>query len=128
MKKIFIMFTGLALTVLTTHFSFAVDLFKKEKFNYDSQGKRDPFFSIDSIPKDTEVLGTTAVTAAEKIKDIHITSIIYGPPNSSILIGDDILSVGQTIPGYSNVMIRKIDKDYVVFEVDGEMVESSIAN
>ncbi len=116
--------------IFAAHFAFAVDLLKKEKFSYDSKGKRDPFVSIDSAPKEQTVEAQVALTPADKLKQkgITITSIVWDARNPSILIGDDILGVGQTIPNHSDVIIRDIEKDYVVFEVDGEMVEVTITN
>ena len=41
----------------------------------------------------------------------------------AILINDEILEEGDTVQG---VIIRNIEQDYVVFEIDSELVEVPI--
>ena len=103
--------------------SFAAEDSQK-KFQYDSKGKRDPFVPIDAREVETETIQPVdaGLTPKEKLenKGIVVSSIVWDANNPAILIGDSILEVGQTVKG---VIIRAIEKDYVVFEVDGELVE-----
>jgi hypothetical protein len=109
-------------------FLFATDLSETEKFIYDSKGKRTPFYHVSAAQQETGITAVKGVTAVDKLKEmgITITSIVWDAKNPSILVGDDILGLGQTIPAHNNVIIRRIEKDYAIFEVDGEMVEMSI--
>jgi hypothetical protein len=95
---------------------------KKEKFIYDSKGKRDPFFPITSVREEAVKERTQYLSPRQKLekKGIVVTSIVWDPVNPAILINDDILEIGDTVQG---VIIRAIEQDYVVFEVDGELVE-----
>jgi hypothetical protein len=123
MKKmfaIFVLFFG------SVTFLFAEDLVvEAEKFIYDSKGKRTPFFHVNAALQGTIITTVAGANAVDKLKQmgITITAILWDAKNPNILVGDDILSLGQTIPAHDNVIIRKIEKDYVIFEVDGEMVE-----
>jgi len=97
-----------------------------KEFIYDSQGKRDPFFKISAVKESTNIeYSETSLTPKQKLNKLGVfpSSIIYDENSPAILIGDDILEVGSTIKG---VIIRAIEKDYVVFEIDGEITEYSL--
>lgn len=94
---------------------------KSEKFMYDSKGKRDPFFYIEEkVEQKTEV--SVVMTPKEKLKQkgVIVSSIVWDPNNPAILVNDDILEVGDAVQG---VVIRAIEQEYVVFEIDGELIE-----
>jgi len=104
---------------------FPYNLFAKE-FIYDSQGKRDPFFKVSEVKENNTIeYAETSLTPKQKLAKLGVfpSSIIYDENSPAILIGDEILEVGSTIKG---VIIRAIEKDYVVFEIDGEITEYSL--
>lgn len=95
----------------------------KEKFVYDSKGKRDPFFKEEVVKESGSIEPVEKnLSPMEKLnnKGISVSSIVWDPRNPAILINDDILEVGDSIKG---VVIRAIEKEFVVFEIDGELVE-----
>lgn len=95
----------------------------KEKFVYDSKGKRDPFFKEEVIKESGDITPVEKnLSPMEKLnnKGITVSSIVWDPRNPAILINDDILEVGDSIKG---VVIRAIEKEFVVFEIDGELIE-----
>lgn len=101
---------------------------KRDKFTYDSKGKRDPFFQTDTAPQVEEPGQKTApaMTPKEKLakRGIVVSSIMWDKKKPAILINDEILEEGDTVQG---VIIRTIEKDYVVFEIEGELVEVPVA-
>ena len=100
---------------------------KKEKFTYDSKGKRDPFFAIEEAkPMDDGVQPLVqTLSPKDKLakKGIVINSIMWDSKKPATLINDEILEEGDTVQG---VIIRNIEQDYVVFEIDSELVEVPI--
>lgn len=98
----------------------------KEKFTYDSKGKRDPFFQTENVKPSGDIIqAVEKKTPREILKDrgIVINSIVWDPKKPAILINDSILEEGDSIQG---VIIRNIEKDSVFFEIEGEVVEVSI--
>ena len=117
----------MTISVLTIFSCFADSVDKKEKFTYDSKGKRDPFYAIEeSKPADDGVQPVVSVLSPkDKLtkKGIVVNSIMWDSKKPAILINDEILEEGDTVQG---VIIRNIEQDYVVFEIDAELVEVPI--
>lgn len=117
----------IGISVLTIFSCFADPEDKKEKFTYDSKGKRDPFYAVEEAkPAEDGVQPVVqALTPKEKLakKGIVVSSIMWDAKKPAILINDEILEEGDTVQG---VIIRNIEQDYVVFEIDGELVEVPI--
>lgn len=114
----------MTISVLTVFSCFAEPVEKKEKFTYDSKGKRDPFYALEEAkPTEDGVQPVAkAVSAKEKLaqKGIIVSSIMWDSRKPAILINDEILEEGDTVQG---VIIRNIEQDYVVFEIDAELIE-----
>ncbi|MBN2144560.1 MAG: hypothetical protein JW774_08045 [Candidatus Aureabacteria bacterium] len=102
---------------------------KKENFVYDSKGKRDPFFAVseDTGPKVPEP-SLDELTGRQKLEKagIKLNTIVWDMKRPAILVdGDDnIYGIGDRVKGIA--VIRTVEKEYVVFEVDGELVEVTI--
>lgn len=115
---------SLCIMVLLISLPWAIAEDDQRKFQYDSKGKRDPFIPIDERVQESETIELIdeGMTPAEKLKSrgIHVNSIVWDATSPVILVGDNLLEVGQSIQG---VIIRAIERDFVVFEVDGELVE-----
>jgi len=95
------------------------------RFIYDHKGKRDPFFAtVEQVEEVTGPVDTTSPSERIKQLGITVTSIVWDANNPAVLIGDAILEVGHEVKG---VIIRAIEKDFVVFEVEGELVEVPIS-
>lgn len=118
-------FLNLTVVILATSFAITCCMADTEKFMYDSKGKRDPFFPVSQAIKSDVGPKDLSLSPIEKLKakGVHVSSIIWSENNPSILINDDILEVGQSFKG---IVIRAIERDFVVFEVDGEVVEYPI--
>ena len=115
-------------SIMTAISCFAEPVDKKEKFTYDSKGKRDPFYAVEEAKPVEEGVQPVAqtISAKDKLakKGIVVSSIMWDSKKPVILINDEILEEGDTVQG---VIIRNIEQDYVVFEIDGELVEVPIA-
>lgn len=118
----------LTISVLGLFSCFADPVDKKEKFTYDSKGKRDPFYAIEEAKPAEDGVQPVAQSLSPKDKlaqkGIVVSSIMWDSKKPAILINDEILEEGDTVQG---VIIRNIEQDYVVFEIDGELVEVPIA-
>lgn len=96
-------------------------LFAEEGFKYDAKAKRDPF-----VPLVSEG-GTYAsdAYAISSIKDIRLEGIVWDEANGSVaIINGEIVKEGEAI-GIAKVL--KIEKDGVVFEVEGEELRLDLA-
>lgn len=117
----------ISISILTIFSCFAEPVEKKEKFTYDSKGKRDPFFAIEEAKPADDGIQPVVQTLSPKDKlakkGIVINSIMWDSKKPAILINDEILEEGDTVQG---VIIRNIEQDYVVFEIDSELVEVPI--
>lgn len=97
----------LILIVAQTFFSIAF----AEKFRYDRQDKRDPFFISTDRPQTIEST-TTASPAHFKLE-----GVIVDPNGASMAIIDGtIIKLGEKVGGYQ---VKKISKDGVLFS-DGD--------
>ena len=117
----------MTISVMAVFSCFAEPMDKKEKFTYDSKGKRDPFYGVEEAkPAEDGVQPVVqTMSAKDKLakKGIIVSSIMWDAKKPAILINDEILEEGDTVQG---VIIRNIEQDYVVFEIDGELVEVPI--
>lgn len=103
-------------TLLTTGI-----LFAEEGFEYDAKAKRDPFVPLVSgrgaYVSDAYAIGS--------IKDIRLEGIVWDEAKGSVvIINGEIVKEGQEI---GVVKVLKIEKDGVVFYVDGEEVRVNLA-
>lgn len=120
-----ILMSGLIL-IITALCAWSDEGSRGAKFTYDAKGRRDPFF-IQDVKQTGEVRAVEHIlTPKEKLaqRNIVVSSIVWDPRRPAILINDEILEEGSTIQG---VIIRTIEKEYVVFEIDGELVEMPIS-
>jgi type II secretory pathway component PulC len=90
--------------------------FAEEGFKYDPKSKRDPF-----VPLISETGGYTSdAYEASAIEDIRLEGIVWDNVKGSIaIINGEIAKEGDFL---GSVKVLKINKDSVVFDVNGEGV------
>lgn len=103
-------------------FLIAIAAFAEEKFTYDAKGKRDPF-----VPLVSE--GGVYISDAygiSGIKDIRLEGIVWDEAKGSIaIINGEIVREGQKI-GAAEIL--RIEKDTVIFNIDGEETRLNLVN
>jgi len=101
----------LILLLLSTKLTFA-----EEGFRYEAKAKRDPF-----VPLISE--GGSYVSDAygiSSIRDVRLEGIVWDEAKGSIaIINGEIVKEGQDV---GVVKVLRIEKDGVVFELDGQEV------
>ncbi len=103
---------GIALIAAMTGF-----LYAQETFEYDAKGKRDPFVPLVS-GQGVYVSDAYGIT---NIKDIRLEGIVWdGTKGSIAIVNGEIIREGQEI---GSVKVIKIERDAVLFDVDGETVK-----
>jgi len=110
-------FTKQAILVLSTYGIMAGLAYGEEAFKYDPKGRRDPF-----IPLISES-GWYASDACEAsaVEDIRLEGIVWDDVKGSIaIINGEIAKEGDVI---GSIKILKINKDNVIFQVNGEDVK-----
>ena len=93
------------------------EVFAEEGFKYNAKSRRDPF-----IPLISET-GSYASDAyeASAIEDIRLEGIVWDDVNGSIaIINGEIAKEGDSL---GSVKILKINKDSVIFDVNGESLK-----
>ena len=110
MGRVKILFAGIV--IFTAVFAFA-----EEGFKYDAKGNRDPFMPLVS-EGGVYVSDAYGITG---IKDVRLEGIVWDEAENSVaIINGEIVKEGQEI---GSVKVLKIEKDGVVFDVDGENVK-----
>lgn len=116
-------------------FTFNIFSEEKDKFRYDEKGKRDPFFKVE-VPLPDEICSKCGKKYENcicedkdpivEIKELGLlpNAIMMGDGDPAILVGDDILGIGDA---KGPIIVRDIDKSYVVYEFKGELVEIAIS-
>ncbi|MDP2981585.1 MAG: general secretion pathway protein GspB [Candidatus Omnitrophota bacterium] len=91
--------------------------FAEEGFKYDAKSRRDPF-----IPLISETGGYASdAYEASAIEDIRLEGIVWDDVNGSIaIINGEIAKEGDSL---GSVKILKINKDSVIFDVNGESLK-----
>ena len=91
--------------------------FAEEGFKYDAKSRRDPF-----IPLISETGGYASdAYEASAIEDIRLEGIVWDDVKGSIaIINGEIAKEGDSL---GSVKILKINKDNVIFDVNGESVK-----
>jgi hypothetical protein len=86
-------------------------------FKYDSKGKRDPF-----VPLVSETgVSISDIYGISSIKDIRLEGIVWDDKGGSIaIINGEIIKEGEVL---GVLKLLKIQKDGVVFDIDGEEVK-----
>jgi len=103
--------------ILTGSFCLAAQCFK-----YDSKGKRDPFVAL--VSKDGVCVSDAY--GIKGIKDIRLEGIVWESEKPSIaIINGEIVEEEAEI---GVVKVLKIDRDGVVFDVDGRNVKVGLVN
>ena len=92
-------------------------VFAEEGFKYNAKGRRDPF-----IPLISESGGYASdAYEASAAEDIRLEGIVWDDVKGSIaIINGEIAKEGDSL---GSVKILKIDKDNVIFGVNGESVK-----
>jgi len=82
--------------------------------DYDDKGRRDPFFSL--VDEDGRyILGSSLIYSSE---GLDLTGILWDVGgNSSALINNEVVKVGDTTSGYN---VEKIGKTSVTVSKDGK--------
>ena len=95
----------------------AVSLFAEEAFKYDAKGNRDPFVPLVS----KEGAYVSDAYGISGIKDVRLEGIVWDEAKVSVaIINGEIVEEGQEI---GSVKVLKIERDGVIFDVDGEVVK-----
>jgi hypothetical protein len=91
--------------------------FADEAFKYDAKSRRDPF-----IPLISETGGYASdAYEASAIEDIRLEGIVWDDLSGSIaIINGEIAKEGDSL---GSVKILKINKDSVIFDVNGESLK-----
>src|SRR3990167_5428489 len=92
------------------------EVFAEEGFEYNAKGRRDPF-----IPLISESGGYASdAYEASAVEDIRLEGIVWDDAKGSIaIINGEIAKEGDSM---GSVKILKINKDGVVFDINGESV------
>ena len=92
------------------------EVFAEEGFKYNAKSKRDPF-----VPLISETGGYASdAYEASAIEDMRLEGIVWDNARGSIaIINGEIAKEGDSL---GSVKILKINKDSVVFDVNGESV------
>ncbi len=110
---------GYILTMSVCHLAAIISncAFAEEGFKYDAKSRRDPF-----IPLISETGGYASdAYEASAIEDIRLEGIVWDDAKGSIaIINGEIAKEGDSL---GSVKILKIDKDSVIFGVNGESVK-----
>ena len=100
-KKRILFFPIMVLLSFSISFKAQAENNQKEKFIYDSRGKKDPFYPLSDRPKEKKNDETDDdLSPKEKLKQkgIFVSSIVWDPNNPAILIGDNILEASSIRP------------------------------
>jgi hypothetical protein len=91
--------------------------FAEEGFKYDAKSRRDPF-----IPLISETGGYASdAYEASAIEDIRLEGIVWDDAKGSIaIINGEIAKEGDSL---GSLKILKINKDSVIFDVNGESLK-----
>lgn len=111
-----IFFNGIIIVVLLL----AGPLAAEEGFEYETKGKRDPFVPLVSV----EGVYMSDAQGVSGITDISLEGIVWDELTGSIaIVNGEIMKEGQEI---GSVKLLKIQKDGVIFEVEGEAVRVNL--
>ena len=101
----------------------AAGILSAEQFVYDSHGRGNPFLpSAEGKGTVVDSRGSITVDTApfQKWFSDHLSGILYDPGNPRVLIGDEIIEVGQEVNKCTIVEIRP---DGITFEYMTKRVE-----
>ena len=100
----------------------AASLSAEEGFEYDAKGKRDPFVPLVSV----EGVYMSDAEGISGIKDISLEGIVWDEiSGSAAIVNGEIMKEGEEI---GSVKLLKIQKDGVIFEVEGEAVKVDLTD
>jgi len=92
-------------------------VFAEEAFKYNAKSRRDPFTPLIS---ETGIYASDAYEASA-VEDIRLEGIVWDDAKGSIaIINGEIAKEGDLV---GSIKILKINRDSVVFDVDGEGVK-----
>ncbi|MDP2920794.1 MAG: hypothetical protein Q8O12_00295 [Candidatus Omnitrophota bacterium] len=96
------------------------EIFAEEAFKYNAKSRRDPFTPLVS---ETGSYASDAYEASA-IEDIRLEGIVWDDTKGSIaIINGEIAKEGDSV---GSIKILKINKDSVVFDVNGEGVKVNL--
>ena len=110
------------LEIVAVVFSLAAGILSAEQFVYDSHGKRNPFLPPVE-EKEKEIVIEETVVDIEPFRKWfieHTSGVLFDPVNPRVLIGDDIVEIGEEVNGCTIVEIRP---DGFVFSFANQRVE-----
>ena len=97
-------------------------LFAESGFKYDAAGKRDPFVPL--VSKDGAYISDAY--GVKGVRDIRLEGILWDEVKGSVaIINGEIVKEGQKI---GSLKVLKIDKDAVIFELDGKKARVKLIN
>jgi hypothetical protein len=97
-------------------------LLAEKSFKYDAKDKRDPFIPLVS----EEGVFASDAYGISGIKDVRLEGIVWDEEKgSAAIINGEIFKEGQET---GTVKILKIDRDGVIFDVNGEEVTIKLVN
>jgi hypothetical protein len=62
----------------------------------------------------------------EEIRSATESGIIYNPADKTCMVGGVLLKEGQKYPGYENVIVKRIEKDKIVYKVGDKEFETQV--
>ncbi|MCC6449937.1 MAG: hypothetical protein IT574_05190 [Candidatus Aureabacteria bacterium] len=114
---------GIRLGMAGLVFSLAGGILSAESFVYDSHGRRNPFLPPVEEKKQEEIAVEESVVDIEPFRAWfieHTSGVLFDPENPRVLIGDEIVEIGEEVNGCTIVEIRP---DGFVFIFANQRVE-----
>jgi len=100
----------------------AVSAIAEQGFEYDAKGTRDPFVPLVS----KEGAYVSDAYGISGIKDVRLEGVVWDEAKTSVaIINGEIVEEGQEI---GSVKVLKIERDGVIFDVDGEVVKVELSS
>lgn len=94
-----------------------------DRFDYDSHGRRNPFLPPPAKEGPAVDAGGAPIIDTEPYRrwfGERMSGVLYEPSNPRVLIGDEIVEVGQEV---NNCKVVEIRPDGIAFEYMGKRVE-----
>jgi hypothetical protein len=101
----------------------------KNNFNVQQHAQRidDMISYIDTYVHDPDSTPTPTPTPVFPVAVLNSTrAILYSVDDPLVLIDDDTLTIGEAVPGYRNIVIKRIEPNRVVFDFNGVEYEKII--
>ena len=99
---------GIRLGMAGLVFFRAGGILSAERFVYDSHGRRNPFLPPEE-KKEEEIVVEESVVDIEPFRTWfieHTSGVLFDPENPRVLIGDEIVEIGQEVNGCTIAEIR----------------------